>query len=140
MITRRKWYTHDFLAESQKLLKRAPTSKDAGLAPPVEGLSNICKYPGHGYRLLRKQSSQPGPQLNRRGLHKEDSSYGPRGGSLGRRGQASVPANLPDHLVQFIALDMLYALRTSALKCAGAPSCWNHLRAFKLAGTLCSRT
>ncbi|GFQ91674.1 hypothetical protein TNCT_200171 [Trichonephila clavata] len=30
-MTRRKWYKHDFLAESQKLLERAPTSKDAGL-------------------------------------------------------------------------------------------------------------
>ncbi|GFS59950.1 uncharacterized protein TNCV_3957461 [Trichonephila clavipes] len=32
------------------------------------------------------------------------------------------------------------ALRTSELKCAGAPSCWNHIPAFMLAGTLCSRT
>ncbi|GFX94446.1 uncharacterized protein TNCV_4294881 [Trichonephila clavipes] len=32
------------------------------------------------------------------------------------------------------------ALRTSALKCAGALSCWNHKRAFMLTGTLCSRT
>ncbi|GFY28952.1 hypothetical protein TNCV_4720801 [Trichonephila clavipes] len=31
-------------------------------------------------------------------------------------------------------------LRTSALKCAGALSCWNDIRAFMLAGTLCSRT
>ncbi|GFV43398.1 uncharacterized protein TNCV_886361 [Trichonephila clavipes] len=46
-MTRRKWYTHDFLAESQKLLERAPISKDAGLIPPAEGLSNINKYPGH---------------------------------------------------------------------------------------------
>ncbi|GFX41077.1 uncharacterized protein TNCV_2217751 [Trichonephila clavipes] len=47
MITRRKWYTHDFIAESQKLLERAPISKDAGLPPPAEKLSNISKYPGH---------------------------------------------------------------------------------------------
>ncbi|GFV30388.1 uncharacterized protein TNCV_98631 [Trichonephila clavipes] len=46
-MTRRKWYTHDFLAESQKLLERAPTSKDAGLTPKAEGQSNISKYPGH---------------------------------------------------------------------------------------------
>ncbi|GFX84679.1 uncharacterized protein TNCV_724861 [Trichonephila clavipes] len=45
--TGRKWYTHDFLAESQKLLERAPTSKDEGLTPPAEELSNISKYPGH---------------------------------------------------------------------------------------------
>ncbi|GFU00630.1 uncharacterized protein TNCV_4817991 [Trichonephila clavipes] len=25
----------------------SPTSKDAGLTPPAEGLSNISKYPGH---------------------------------------------------------------------------------------------
>ncbi|GFU54702.1 hypothetical protein TNCV_1037491 [Trichonephila clavipes] len=30
------------------------------------------------------------------GLRKQDSSYGPRGRSLGRRGQANVSANLPD--------------------------------------------
>ncbi|GFV88905.1 uncharacterized protein TNCV_1227021 [Trichonephila clavipes] len=47
MMTRRKWYTYNFLAESQKLLERAPTSKDAGLTPPAEGLSNISKYSGH---------------------------------------------------------------------------------------------
>ncbi|GFX26331.1 uncharacterized protein TNCV_949291 [Trichonephila clavipes] len=46
MIRRRKWYTHDCLAESQKLLKKAPSSKDPGLTP-VEGMSSISKYPGH---------------------------------------------------------------------------------------------
>ncbi|GFT11664.1 uncharacterized protein TNCV_264571 [Trichonephila clavipes] len=46
-MTRRKWYTHDFLAESHKLLEKAPTSKGAGLTSPAEGLSNISKYPGH---------------------------------------------------------------------------------------------
>ncbi|GFW96775.1 uncharacterized protein TNCV_2848311 [Trichonephila clavipes] len=46
-MTCRKWYTLDFLAESQKLLEKAPTSKDAGLTPPAEGMSNISKYPGH---------------------------------------------------------------------------------------------
>ncbi|GFT02111.1 hypothetical protein TNCV_84071 [Trichonephila clavipes] len=87
-----------------------------------------------GYRLLRRQFSQPGPHRNRRGLRKQDSSYGLRGRSLGRRDQASVPANLPDHPVQSIARDMMH------LKCAGATSCWSHIRAFMLAGTLCSRT
>ncbi|GFW61503.1 uncharacterized protein TNCV_347511 [Trichonephila clavipes] len=47
MMPRKKWCTHDFLAESQKLLERAPTSKDAGLTSPAEGLSNISKYPRH---------------------------------------------------------------------------------------------
>ncbi|GFT53538.1 uncharacterized protein TNCV_3324981 [Trichonephila clavipes] len=46
-MTCRKWYTHGSLAESQKLPERAPTSKDEGLTPPAEGLSNISKYPGH---------------------------------------------------------------------------------------------
>ncbi|GFW15082.1 uncharacterized protein TNCV_172291 [Trichonephila clavipes] len=46
-MARRKWYTHDFLAESQKLLEKAPTSKDAGLTPPAGVMSNISKYPGH---------------------------------------------------------------------------------------------
>ncbi|GFT74024.1 uncharacterized protein TNCV_3707601 [Trichonephila clavipes] len=46
-MTRRKWCTQDFLVESQKLLERVPTSKEAGLPPPGEGLSNISKYPGH---------------------------------------------------------------------------------------------
>ncbi|GFY04832.1 uncharacterized protein TNCV_3952391 [Trichonephila clavipes] len=75
-MARRNRYTHDFLAESQKLIEKAPTSKDAGLAPPVEGMSNISKYPG--FRLLRRQSSQPGPSWSRRGLCKQNSSYGPR--------------------------------------------------------------
>ncbi|GFV56153.1 uncharacterized protein TNCV_1489301 [Trichonephila clavipes] len=47
MITRRKWYTQDFLAESQKLLERVSTSKEAGFTPPAEGLSHISKYHGH---------------------------------------------------------------------------------------------
>ncbi|GFU52938.1 uncharacterized protein TNCV_1142331 [Trichonephila clavipes] len=46
-MTRRKWYAHDFLAKSQKLLEKVPTSKYAGLTPLVEGMSNISKYPGH---------------------------------------------------------------------------------------------
>ncbi|GFT12523.1 uncharacterized protein TNCV_5093301 [Trichonephila clavipes] len=46
-MTRRKWYTHDFLAESQKLLEKVPSSKDACLTPSAEGMSNISKYPEH---------------------------------------------------------------------------------------------
>ncbi|GFV85090.1 hypothetical protein TNCV_3320281 [Trichonephila clavipes] len=41
---------------------------------------------------------------------KQDSSCGPRGRNLGRRGQTSVLANLPDHLAQSIALDILYPM------------------------------
>ncbi|GFX53390.1 uncharacterized protein TNCV_2946291 [Trichonephila clavipes] len=47
MRKRRKWYTHDFLEESQRLLKNAPTSKDAGLTPATERMWNISKYPRH---------------------------------------------------------------------------------------------
>ncbi|GFX06588.1 uncharacterized protein TNCV_3018221 [Trichonephila clavipes] len=46
-MTRRKWYTHVFLAESQELLERAPTSKVAGLTPLADELLNIGTYPGH---------------------------------------------------------------------------------------------
>ncbi|GFY12425.1 uncharacterized protein TNCV_1798471 [Trichonephila clavipes] len=46
-MTRRKCYIHDFLVESQKLFDKAPTSKDAGLTPLVEGMSDISKLPGH---------------------------------------------------------------------------------------------
>ncbi|GFT79158.1 hypothetical protein TNCV_3095071 [Trichonephila clavipes] len=53
---------------------------------------------------------------SRRGLRKQDSSYGPRGRSLGRRGQVSVPVNLHDHLVQSIALDMLYLMYFAHLR------------------------
>ncbi|GFV04591.1 uncharacterized protein TNCV_294681 [Trichonephila clavipes] len=73
-MTRRKWYTHDFLAETQKLLEKASTSKDAGLTPPTKRMSNIRKYPGH-----RRQCSRPGPRRSRRVLCKQYSSYGPRG-------------------------------------------------------------
>ncbi|GFS86722.1 uncharacterized protein TNCV_2407351 [Trichonephila clavipes] len=113
MMTRRKWYTHDFLAESQKLLERAPTSKNAGLALPAEGLSNISKYlpwASPGYRLLRRHSLQPGPRWSRGDLRKQDSSYGPRGINSDRRCKVSVPANLPDRPVQPITLDMLYPM------------------------------
>ncbi|GFX89110.1 hypothetical protein TNCV_2854091 [Trichonephila clavipes] len=52
---------------------------------------------------------------SRRGLRKQDSSYGPRGRSLGRRGQASVTVNLPDHPAQSITLDMLYPMHFAHL-------------------------
>ncbi|GFY09712.1 hypothetical protein TNCV_3696741 [Trichonephila clavipes] len=78
-----------------------------------------------GFSLLRRQSSQPGPHWSRRGLRKQDSSYGPRGRCLGRSGQASVPANLPDHPhpIHPPGYAVSNALRTSAQKCAGAPYC-----------------
>ncbi|GFU62078.1 hypothetical protein TNCV_4892961 [Trichonephila clavipes] len=93
-----------FLRNHKICSKEHPSSKNAGLTPPAEGLSNISKYTGASpaYRLLPRQSSQPGPHQSQRGLHKLDYSYGPRDRSLGWRGQASVPANLPDHRFQSI--------------------------------------
>ncbi|GFW11814.1 hypothetical protein TNCV_4100261 [Trichonephila clavipes] len=43
------------------------------------------------------------------------------------------PINRPEYAVS-------NALRTSERKCAGALSCWNPVRVFMLAGTLCIRT
>ncbi|GFU12918.1 hypothetical protein TNCV_1678261 [Trichonephila clavipes] len=75
--------------------------------------SCFSKYPG--YHLLRRQSSQPGPRQSRQGLRKQDFSYGFRGRSLGGPPR-------PIHLPRYVESN---ALHTSALKCAGAPSCWN---------------
>ncbi|GFU13762.1 uncharacterized protein TNCV_939761 [Trichonephila clavipes] len=75
---------HDFLAESQNLLEISPTSKDAGLTPPVEGLSNVSKYSEH----LPDIACYDGNPRNQ-GLigvdgtcTKKDSSYCPRERSL----------------------------------------------------------
>ncbi|GFV81613.1 hypothetical protein TNCV_1702701 [Trichonephila clavipes] len=69
-------------------------------------MSNINKYPGH----LPVFACYDGNPHNQLGLRKQDSSYGSKGRSLGRSGQVSVPANLPDHPAQSIALDMLYPM------------------------------
>ncbi|GFS96396.1 integrase catalytic domain-containing protein [Trichonephila clavipes] len=53
-----------------------------------------------------------------------------------RAGQFTRPCR-PIHLPGYAVSN---ALRTSALKCAGAPSFWNHIRAFMLAEIPCSRT
>ncbi|GFV84972.1 RNase H domain-containing protein [Trichonephila clavipes] len=67
-----------------------------------------------GPTLPEKKSSSPeslhGPHRSRRGLRRQVSSYGPRGKSVDRRGQTSVPANVPEHPVQSIAQDMLYPM------------------------------
>ncbi|GFX45341.1 uncharacterized protein TNCV_1026011 [Trichonephila clavipes] len=112
MMTRRKWYTHDFLAESQKLLEKAPTSKDADLTPPAEGMSNINKYPEH-FPYFAYYVNNP---LSQSLIGVDGLSYELRGRSLGRIGQAGVPANLPDHPVQSIALDMLYQMHFAHLR------------------------
>ncbi|GFU73391.1 hypothetical protein TNCV_2443491 [Trichonephila clavipes] len=86
MVTRRKWYSQDFLAESQKLLERRRPRKDAGFKPPVLGtVPNITNTPvSPGYRLLRRQSTRNQGLVGRRGLSKTRYSYCPRGRNLGR--------------------------------------------------------
>ncbi|GFW70605.1 hypothetical protein TNCV_1624371 [Trichonephila clavipes] len=66
----------------------------------------------------------------------QDSSYGSRG-RLGERADQFTAPLRPFHRPGYAVSN---ALHTYALKCAGAPSCWNHIRAFMLARTLCSRT
>ncbi|GFU60360.1 hypothetical protein TNCV_1055461 [Trichonephila clavipes] len=76
-------------------------------------------------RLLRRQSSQPGPGRSRRDLRKHYSLYCHRGRSLGRRGHASGPAiyrNKPPNPSPWICC--INVLRTSALKCR-CSVCWN---------------
>ncbi|GFT58014.1 hypothetical protein TNCV_3415691 [Trichonephila clavipes] len=59
----------DYLAESQKLLERAPTSKDTGIPPPSEGMIYISKYPGYlpdiacynGHPRTKASSESTGP-------------------------------------------------------------------------------
>ncbi|GFV25516.1 uncharacterized protein TNCV_1147861 [Trichonephila clavipes] len=112
-MTRRNWYTHDFLAESQKLLEKAPTSKDTVLTPPAEGLSNISKYPRH----LPDFACCDGNSRNQ-------SLVGVVGACVNKtlpmapeeEVWASVPANLPEHPAQSIALDMLYPMHFAHLR------------------------
>ncbi|GFY18444.1 uncharacterized protein TNCV_2396721 [Trichonephila clavipes] len=78
-MTRRKWYTQEFLSKAQKLLEKEPTCKDTDLTPKAEGISNINKYPGH-LRDIACYDGNPRSQGlvgSRRGLRKKDSSYGP---------------------------------------------------------------
>ncbi|GFV37554.1 hypothetical protein TNCV_2770921 [Trichonephila clavipes] len=46
----------------------------------------------------------------------------------------------PSRLIHRPGYAVLNALRISALKCTGAPSCWSLIRAFMSTGTICSRT
>ncbi|GFU39916.1 hypothetical protein TNCV_2531631 [Trichonephila clavipes] len=74
------------------------------------------------YHLLRRQSLKPGPRRSQRGMRKQDSTYDPRGRSLGRRDQASMLANLPHthtHPIHRHGYAVDNALCASALKCAG---------------------
>ncbi|GFX00377.1 uncharacterized protein TNCV_1273711 [Trichonephila clavipes] len=122
----RKWYAHDFLAESQKLFERASTSKNAGLTPPAEGLSNISKYPGHlpditcynGNPRNQGLIGVDGTCVNKT-LHMTPEKEVYAGEVSERAGQLTGPPR-PIHLPGYAVFN---ALRTSALKCAGAPSC-----------------
>ncbi|GFV44186.1 uncharacterized protein TNCV_1825531 [Trichonephila clavipes] len=105
IMTRRKWYTHDFLAESQKRPEKVTTSKDAGLTPPAEGMPNISKYTGHlldfacydGNPRNQGLVGVNGACVNKT-LHMapEEEVY------AGRSGEH--PTNLPDDSIQSIAL------------------------------------
>ncbi|GFV15849.1 uncharacterized protein TNCV_988321 [Trichonephila clavipes] len=111
-MTRRRCYTHDFLAESQKLLERAPTSKDAGLTPPVQGLSNISKYPGHLPDIAYYDGSPRNQGLvgvDGACVKKTHHMASEEDFFLCRRGQASVLTNLLDHPAQSISQDMHFA-------------------------------
>ncbi|GFV84205.1 uncharacterized protein TNCV_3038651 [Trichonephila clavipes] len=117
-MTRRKWYMHDFLAESQKLLEEVPTSKDAGFTPSAEGMLNISKYLG----ILPDFVCYDGNPRNQ-GLVGVDRAWvnktfhmAPIERSLSRRGQASVPANLQDRPAQSITLDMIYSMHFTHLR------------------------
>ncbi|GFS47894.1 hypothetical protein TNCV_3598701 [Trichonephila clavipes] len=137
-MTRRKWYTYDFLTESQKLLERTPTisRRQASLRRRRDCRKLAQPRGSPGYRPIRRQSLQPGPRRSRRGLCKQyqRKKSGPEK-SDERAGQfTGLPP--PIHRPGYVASN---ALRPSELKCAGAPSSWNHILAFMLAGTLCSR-
>ncbi|GFT35610.1 hypothetical protein TNCV_1289391 [Trichonephila clavipes] len=74
---------------------------------------------------------------NRRGLHKF--RWPQRKKSMQESsGELSGQFTGPFLLIHRPEYSVSNALRTSALKCAGAHSCWNHVRVFMLAGTLCS--
>ncbi|GFV32024.1 uncharacterized protein TNCV_1687971 [Trichonephila clavipes] len=145
MTTRRKRYTNEFLLESQKLLEREPTSKDAGLTLLAEGLSNIGKYPGHLLDIVcydgnpRNKSlvGVDGTCVNKT-LHMvpEEEVYA---GEI-RRTHRPIYRITPSNPSLWICC-VSNALRTSTVKCEGTLPCWNHIRVFILAGTLgCSRT
>ncbi|GFW58983.1 uncharacterized protein TNCV_2830891 [Trichonephila clavipes] len=143
MTIRRKWYTNNFLHESQKLLERVPTSKNTGLTPPVKGRSNIIKYPRH----LPDIACYDGNPRNQ-GLVGVDEAcvnktlhMAPEEEVLQERsGEHASQFTGPPRPIHHHAYAVSNALHTSALKCAGVPSCWNHIRALKLARKLCSKT
>ncbi|GFW20547.1 transposable element Tc1 transposase [Trichonephila clavipes] len=130
-------------AESQKLLEKAPTSKDAGLTPPAERMSNITKYPGHlpdfacfdGNPRNQGLVGVDGACVNKTLCMAPQRKKSRQERSGERAGLFTGPPR-PIHRPGYAVSN---ALRTSALKCAGFSSCWNHIRAFMLAGTLCSR-
>ncbi|GFW37164.1 hypothetical protein TNCV_5020621 [Trichonephila clavipes] len=103
-----------FLAESQKIAERElyqqrcePHTAGGGTVEHSKMLRTSPRY-----RLLRRESSQPGLDgVN--GLGKQHSSYGPRGRS--QEGEVtSVPANLLT-LVQSMNLNMLYPMHFAHL-------------------------
>ncbi|GFY36015.1 uncharacterized protein TNCV_4843871 [Trichonephila clavipes] len=144
MTTGRKGYTHNFLVEAQKLLERAPTNNDADLAPCVEGLSDISQYLGQ-FPDIAFYDGSPRSQgltgVNEACVNKTNHMV-PEEEVLAGEVRRACPCQFtgPPHPFHHPGYLVSNALRTSALKCAGASSWWNHIRVFMLAGTLCSRT
>ncbi|GFX19781.1 uncharacterized protein TNCV_2076881 [Trichonephila clavipes] len=123
------------------MLEKAPSSNDSGVTPPAEGMSNISKYPGHlpdfacndGNPRNQGLVGVDGACLNKT-LHMAPQRKKSR---QERSGEPAGQFTRPPHPIHCPGYAVSNALHTSALKC---PSCWNHIRAFMLAGTLCCRT
>ncbi|GFV87915.1 uncharacterized protein TNCV_781961 [Trichonephila clavipes] len=116
MMTHRKWNTYDFLTESQKLIERVHTSKNASLTPLVKRLSNISKYSGHlpdiacydGNPGNQGLVGVDGPCINSFFIWRQRKKYG-------HEKSGEVLVNSPDQPVQSISLDMLYAMHFAHL-------------------------
>ncbi|GFW29005.1 hypothetical protein TNCV_2355631 [Trichonephila clavipes] len=79
-------------------------------------MSNISKYSLASLSNFACYNGNHRNQAESEGLAQTRLSYGPRGRSVGRRGQVSMPANLPEHPAQLIALDMLYPMHFAHLR------------------------
>ncbi|GFV53559.1 hypothetical protein TNCV_1177551 [Trichonephila clavipes] len=86
--------------------------------------------------LFTHKSLRDGPRRRRLGVHKQDSSYERKKSRQERSGDHAGQFTGPPHPIHHPGYAVSNALRTSALKCASAPSCWNYIRALLLAETL----
>ncbi|GFV27314.1 hypothetical protein TNCV_3795091 [Trichonephila clavipes] len=125
-MTHKKWYTQDFFADLQKLLERAPTSKDAALPSPAKGLRTLANTPGISWispattAILATRASSESTRLEKTRLFiwpQRKKSRQERSGE--RAGQFTGPP-CPIHCPEYAISD---AFRTFVMKCAGAASC-----------------